>query len=413
MRTIVSSRFYKGAWLLAAMALGQLAACYGEGDEAAEDGAGEMGDSREVGQELIGAAPGTTPLSGEDVAAGSAHTLFLKPNGTVWAWGSRTQGQTGTGVFSTAQTSPTQVPGLPPIKAIAAGYLHSLAVDDAGFVYAWGHNGNGQIGNGSAGSTPQAAPFKVPGLSNITAVAAGDYFSLALDAEGAIWGWGSNHGGQLGIGTSGSNVLVPAKVVIQGGAAGIAAGGSHALAVSKTGAVYAWGSSYSGQVGNGGVLQSSIPQKTPYNVSLGGASAVAVAAGQRHSLALLSNGTLMAWGDNTAGELGIGNTTSKTLPQAVPGLTGITQISGGFDLTLARDSSGAVWAWGDDSTGQLGDGDNSSIDSTVPKLVPGLNALVLAAGDSHVVALSPDCWVKTWGRNSSGQLGNGTTSTTN
>ncbi len=415
MRSILGSRFYyKGAWLLSALALCQAAACYGQGDEATDDAAG-MDDSSEVAsvQQFLGAAPGTAPLSGENVAAGGDFTLFLHPNGSLWAWGRRSEGQTGTGIASTSHKVPVQVPGLPPIKAIAAGRWHALAVDDAGHVWGWGNNGNGQVGNGSFGSTPQATPFQVPGLSNITAVAAGDYFSVALDADGAIWSWGSNPGGQMGNGTSGSNVLVPVKITIEGGAAGISAGGSHTLVVSKTGAVWAWGATYNGQIGNGSMNGSGTYQRTPYKVALGaGNVAVAVAAGHTHSLALLSDGSLLAWGSNNNGQLGIGNTSQKSLPQAVPGLTGITQITGGWDFTFARSSSGAVWAWGSDSTSQLGDGDSVYTFSLSPKAIPGLNALVLSAGIGHAVALGADCTVQTWGRNTSGEIGNGTSSST-
>ncbi|HZF53388.1 MAG TPA: MopE-related protein, partial [Polyangiaceae bacterium] len=439
MKTIGHLRFFKSAWLLAAIAMGQAVACSGAGGEAEEDvaegasnlieappGAGDRAaPEQESGsldamsdpagapplpsgagpQQLIGAAPGSMPSTGEDVAAGLLHTLFLRPNGTVWAWGSRSNGQTGTGVSSTPQTSPIQVQGLPAIKAIAAGGYHSLAVDENGFVYAWGQNSSGQLGLGTASSTHQGTPVQVPGLSNIKAVAAGEWHSMAMDAEGDIWVWGSNTYSQIGQGgSSGGNFPTPTKLTIQDGAAGIAAGAFHCLVVSKSGAVWSWGSNTYGQIGNGLSGQYSM-MKVPYNVSLGGAVAVAVEGGRSHSLALLSNGTIMAWGENNEGQLGIGSKISKSLPQVVPGLTGIRQITAGSSFTLARNSSGAVWAWGTDSLGTLGDGDATSTGSTVPQAVPNLNALVISAGYSHVVALGTDCTVQTWGQNHYGQLG--------
>ncbi|HZF50281.1 MAG TPA: MopE-related protein, partial [Polyangiaceae bacterium] len=353
----------------------------------------------------------STPATGEDVAAGKYHMLFLRPNGTVWAWGAANNGQTGTGVSSSLKTTPVQVLGLPTIKAIAAGGWHSLALDENGLVYAWGMNSSGQLGTGSVSNTPQGTPVQVPGLSNITAIAAGESHSLAIDAGGDIWAWGYNSFAQIGIGTSTSSVPAPVKVSIQGGAAGIAAGAHHSLAVSKSGAVWAWGSAYNGQIGNGKSGGSSYnQQKTPYEVPLGGATAVAVAAGSIHSMALLSDGTLRAWGSNSFGQLGIGSTALKSLPQAVPGLTDVAQITAGYNFTLARVSSGAVWAWGADSSGQLGDGAATSTGSTIPQVVPGLSALVIAAGYSSAAALGTDCTVKTWGENNTGQLGNGTSS---
>jgi alpha-tubulin suppressor-like RCC1 family protein len=116
----------------------------------------------------------------------------------VWAWGARYNGQTGTGVSSTPQTSPIQVQGLPAIKAVAAGGYHSLALDENGVVHAWGQNSSGQLGLGAASSTHQGTPVQVPGLSNIKAIAAGELHSIAMDAAGAIWVWGSNSVSQMG-----------------------------------------------------------------------------------------------------------------------------------------------------------------------------------------------------------------------
>jgi alpha-tubulin suppressor-like RCC1 family protein len=450
MRSIVYFRFNRGAWLLSAIALCQAAGCYGPGGESAEDVAEAMGAPSEeqpgaddpaapkeesgspdessdsagappfpggVGaQQVLGAAPGSTPATGEDVAAGQYHMLFLRPNGTVWAWGSKQFGQTGTGVGSSSSKdlTPVQVLGLPKIKAIAAGGYHSLALDENGLVYAWGQNSSGQLGTGSTGA-PQGTPVQVPGLSTISAIAAGENHSLAMGANGEIWAWGTNSNGQLGLGVLSGGTYptyypTPAQVSIQDGAAAIAAGSLHSLAVSKSGAVWAWGNNYRGQIGNGksGAYSKQI---APYNVSLGGAGAVAVAGGRYHSLALLANGTLMAWGDNDYGQLGIGNKTMKTSPEAVPGLTGVTQITAGYYFTLARVSSGAVWAWGTDSSGQLGDGNATSTGSTIPQVVPGLDALVIAAGYSFAAALGTDCTVKTWGENNYGQLGNGASGT--
>ncbi|WP_197041470.1 RCC1 domain-containing protein [Chondromyces apiculatus] len=123
----------------------------------------------------------------EDVAAGAYHTLFLRKDGTVWAWGQNTKGQLGKGTVSTTSTIPLQITGLPPIKAIAAGGSHSLALDGDGHLWVWGDNANGQLGMGSMGATPVTSPVSVdlPGNPTLVTVAAGFMHSMALDTAGA------------------------------------------------------------------------------------------------------------------------------------------------------------------------------------------------------------------------------------
>ncbi|XXY17664.1 MopE-related protein [Sorangium sp. So ce216] len=341
----------------------------------------------------------------EDVAAGSNHTLLLV-RGTVWAWGNTTYGQIGTGGSGSApQGSPVQVPGLPAIEAISAGGYHSLALDASGSVWAWGQNSYGQIGTGSASSMPQATPVQVPGLPPIKAISAGASHSMALDTSGVIWVWGASSYGQIGNGSSGINQVTPTSVSLPGGAAAISAGWHHSLAVSTDGSVWSWGRNNYGQIGNG--TSGTTNRTTPYQVALGG-MATAVAAGGGHSLALLSDKTVKAWGYNGQGQLGLGSTTSQPLPQIVPGLSNVQVIAAGGYFSMAMGLSGTVWSWGQDTQGQIGDGDASSTNRTTPYAMPSLNgARAIAAGAYHAAALSSACQVWTWGSNSNAQLGSG------
>ena len=133
------------------------------------------------------------------VAGGTSHSLGLKSDGTVWAWGWNSQGQLGDGT-TTQRTTPIQTSLLTNVIAIAAGDLHSLAVKSDGTVWAWGVNGSGQLGDGT--TTTRKTPVQVSGLTGALAVAAGNSHSLCLKADGTVAAWGNNSKGQLGDGTT-------------------------------------------------------------------------------------------------------------------------------------------------------------------------------------------------------------------
>ncbi len=181
-------------------------------------------------------------------AAGSAHTLALKKDGTVWAWGSNDKGQLGDDTGDSSKT-PVLVKGLKGVIAIAAGSSHSLAVKADGTLWAWGNNVSGQLGD--KGVTNRLAPVWVKSIANITAVAAGENHSIALKADGTVWTWGGNSAGQLGINEGTSTMrLVPVFVDGLSGITAIGAGYNHTLALKSDGTTWAWGSNNKGQLGD-------------------------------------------------------------------------------------------------------------------------------------------------------------------
>jgi alpha-tubulin suppressor-like RCC1 family protein len=187
----------------------------------------------------------------EAIAAGDAHTVILKSDGTVWAWGDNDYGQLGPAT-DTDQTSPVQVSSmsgpLSKITAIAGGKDHSLALKSDGTVWAWGRGRGGALGNG--GTTDSAHAVQVVGLSEVISVAAGEFFSVSLKSDGTIWAWGSNEFGQLGDGTT-TTQLIPVQVSNLSTVAAIAAGNYHSIAVKSDGTVWAWGLNSYGQLGDG------------------------------------------------------------------------------------------------------------------------------------------------------------------
>ncbi|MFP2932743.1 RCC1 domain-containing protein, partial [Pyxidicoccus sp. 3LG] len=142
-------------------------------------------------------------------AAGNEHSLALKSDGTVWAWGVTYYGQMFDHQARTVRPTPTQVPGLTGVVALREGGWHWLALKSDGTVWAWGQNHEGQLGDGTF--TPRPTPAQVPGLTGVEVLAAGGEHSLALKSDGALWTWGSNFHGQFGNGSSGV-LLSPVRV---------------------------------------------------------------------------------------------------------------------------------------------------------------------------------------------------------
>ena len=269
-------------------------------------------------------------------AAGFQHSLAIKPGGPDWpqttslarisrvvAWGGNASGQLGDG-STDDHASPSHVKGpmsdslLVPVKALAAGRSHSLALTVDGKVWAWGANAKGQLGDGTKKN--QTTPVQVKGqggdgfLSKIVAIAAGGAHSLALNASGKLWAWGDNAEGQLGDGTTTGRTL-PAVVSGLTYMKGIAAGRWHSLALRADGKVWAWGKGDRGQLGSNFLLDSLVPLEVKGLTS--GYLKKMVAAGEEHSLALRADGTVLAWGANESGQVGDNSTDDRPLPVMV------------------------------------------------------------------------------------------------
>ena len=352
---------------------------------------GELGNGTNTDSNIpIQVSPPSLPsgVTITNLACGGDFSLALASNGTVWAWGSNSNGELGNGT-NADRWAPAQV-SLPigvTIINIAAGWTHSLALASDGTVWAWGSNSNGELGNGT--NTPSDIPVQVslPSGVIITNIAGGASHSLALASNGTVWAWGNNDFGELGNGTN-TNSNIPVQVSLPSGltCTNIAGGGLHSLALASNDTVWAWG--YSGNDGGPDGINSS---NIPVQVSLpSGVIITNIAGGSLHSLALASNGTVWAWGNNDFGELGNGTNTYSSIPVQVSLPSGviITNIAGGADHSLALASNGTVWAWGWNISGELGNGTNTPSDIPVQVSLPNEVTITNVASEGlHSLAL--------------------------
>ena len=322
-------------------------------------------------------------------SAGGDHSLAVGSDGNAYAWGDNTYGRLGDGTETDRHTpikvdKPANTPPDFTYVQVSSGRYHSLALGSDGNAYAWGHNPYGELGDGT--ETDRHTPIKVDKPANtppdftFVQISGGWQQSLALGSDGNAYGWGFNSYGELGDGTTTERTR-PVKVSKPVGAptdftyVQISEGCDHSLAVGSDGYTYAWGYNRYGQLGNtttSGTNANPVPVRvhdpnSPADESKG-LKAVQISAGYMHSLALDSDGNAYAWGYNEYGELG-NNTTSGTNANPVParvhdpnspadkskGLKAV-QISGGWDHSLAVGSDGNAYGWGKNSYGQLSDG---------------------------------------------------------
>lgn len=343
---------------------------------------GELGDGTYSTTSTLVSVRGLIGLT-SSVSGGFIHSLALKSDHTVWAWGQNASGQLGNGTFVDSPI-PVQVAGLSDVTAIAAGGYHSLALKGDGTVWAWGTNNHGELGDGT--SANRNTPGQVSGLSDVKAIAAGFVNGLALKSDGTVWSWGYNIDGELGNGTNvRSNVPVP--VIVLSGVTAIAAGGLHTLALKGDGTVWSWGYNQGGQLGNG-TYNPSFPYGINLPVPVSGLTGVtSIAGGYFHSLALKSDATIWAWGRNDYGELGNSSIPAAYSPVQVSGLSGVTALAGGVFYSLALKNDGTLWSWGFNQLGELGNGTYTS--TSVPGRVGGVSGVTaFAAGGYHVLVLN-------------------------
>ena len=417
------------------------------------NGSGQLGNNSTTNSSVPVAVTTTgTPMSGKTItaiAAGSDHSLALASDGTVYAWGYNRYGRLGNN--STTNSSvpvqtqltlygtpsvPNNLTTTPGNSSVALTWQPPITTYDqtiTGYSLQYRPVGSttwittsitGNITSYTLNSLTNNTKYQLR-LAAVTAGGVGDYSNiiLATPTNPIITSITPNYGSPSG-GTSttitGVDFALKEKDIVQASAG---AGGSHTMALSSDGKVYAWGYGGSGRLGDGNYANSTIPVAVTTTGVLSGKTITAISAGSGHSLALASDGTVYAWGNNTSGRLGINSTNATGTPKSVvttgtpmSGKT-IVGISAGAAHSLALASDGTVYAWGNNGSGRLGNGDGTNADALVPAAIEtagtpmsGKTIVAISAGETHSLALASDGTIYSWGARMYGRLGDGSTS---
>lgn len=350
-----------------------------------EDGAGSPTDP-----------DGTTPGFGYEVlSAGSFHTCGVA-DGTLYCWGDNEAGQAGHGTEDDA-FGPTPVAGDQEYGAVAGGSFHTCASTTAGNAYCWGQNGSGELGDGSTEPRPEPAPV-TDGLG-LAQVAAGGSHSCGVRSAGQAFCWGDNFAGQLGDGTDEPTRTTPVAVTGDLLFSSISAGsGSETCAISTDGEAYCWGT----------LPGTTYRTSTPVAVQ-GESSFSLISVGDRSVCGLSVEGLAYCWGANGAGQLGDGSKETSGSPVAVSGDLEFTDLDVGARHACGVAADEEVYCWGDNSEGQLGVAEEGGSSTTPIPVAGDVRFSAVAAGDGHTCALDTGGAAYCWGRNSDGQLGDGST----
>ncbi|MBC7746879.1 IPT/TIG domain-containing protein, partial [Pedobacter sp.] len=366
------------------------------------------------------------------ISSGNSHSCGII-NGGAYCWGLGTSGQLGNSAILQSNTpvKVTQTAGLllgKTVTAISAGTNFSCAIA-SGEVYCWGLGTSGQLGNSTTVTTN--APVKVTQTSGlllgktVTDISVGNIHTCVI-ADGEAYCWGSNGNGPLGDATV-SQRNAPVKVTQTAGlllgktVTDIAAGGAHSCAITG-GEAYCWGLGTSGQLGNDSIVQSNVPTKVTQTAGFLASKVItAITTGNLHTCAV-ADGEAFCWGTNGNGQLGNNSLVQSTAPvrsaQDVGVLAGKVagDISAGTNHTCAT-ADGQAFCWGYNGYGQLGN--NSTTQSLIPVKVTqsiGLLSLksagIISAGGNHSCVIA-DGDLTCFGQNTTGQLGNNTTTTSN
>jgi alpha-tubulin suppressor-like RCC1 family protein len=336
----------------------------------------------------------------------------------LWTWGDGTNGRLGNGATTGNISTPvTTSAGGTNWKQVSAGFLYTTAVKTDGTLWTWGYGNAGRLGN--AVTTNTSTPVTTfAGGTNWKQVSSGGYHTAAIKTDGTLWTWGSGGAGKLGNAVT-TNTSTPVTTFAGGtNWKQVSCGKDHTAAIKTDGTLWTWGTSSilgvpTGALGNAQTTNKS----TPVTTFAGGNNWKQVTCGNAFTAAIKTDGTLWTWGSAGGGKLGNGVTTNTSISTPVTTFAGGTnwkQVSSvGSSHMAAIKTDGTLWTWGSGSNGKLGNGITTNTSTPVTTFAGGTNWKQASAGDTHTVAIKTDGTLWTWGRGSSGQLGNASVTLTN
>lgn len=345
---------------------------------------------------------------------GDAYYCGIKLNHSLWCWGYTRYGQLANSTIASS-SGPVSVQNAAAWRAVSAGVHHTcaIAMNDVSDVdqrlYCWGDNSYGQLGISTTQPT-SSTPVAVDSLSRWIAVATGAYHSCGIKpsnstTSGTLWCWGANGYGQVGVNSIEGKFTTPTKVSEDADWSAVAAGEDHTCALKESGALWCWGYNAYGQVGVG----SRANQIAPLQIDAA-TQWKSVASGGRHTCATTFANLLRCWGANDRGQLGTGDTDDRLMPTAVQEDVAKlwTTVAAGSKHTCAISAS-ELWCWGDNNEGQLADATEVATRRLTPKLSTSSVLKVSSGGKHSCVTYLDKYGIWCAGANDFGQLGDGTT----
>jgi alpha-tubulin suppressor-like RCC1 family protein len=318
------------------------------------------------------------------VSAGRYHSVATRTDGTLWGWGMNNRGQLGKNDVTNRSSPVQEVLAATTWKTVACGYYHTLAIRTDGTLWAWGLNSNGQLGKNDV--THRSSPVQeVLAATTWKTIIAGDYHSASIRTDGTLWLWGRNSQGQL----SKSDVVhrsSPVQEQTGGTWIAVACGGNHTSAIKTDGTLWAWGRNIEGQHGDN---TNTIHRSSPVQELTGSNNWKFVSAGGNVTSAIKTDGTLWSWGANLQyGQLGDNSLVAKSSPvQTIAGGTNWKMVSIARYMTAAIKTDGTLWTWGNNGQGQLGDNTVVHKSSPIQTVAGGTNWKTVFAGRYHNLAV--------------------------